>query len=171
MLTSPAFPYALAAVKIEPYAILQVTRWFCGGIATGLRWVKSPSRKRLERRFEKVRGRHKNSPTGWGFLKNHLVCIVTASSKYRNANREQKSLRYWENYTIYFKILQFYLNTMRAYWIKCGTEDIYNYIKFHTPSELIFARPPPHLRSTYYGHPTPIRISLKCRPPPSPPGW
>ena len=62
---------------------------------------------RLERRFEKVRGRHKNSPSGWGFLKNHLVCNVTASSKYRNANRERESLRYRENYMIYFKILQF----------------------------------------------------------------
>ena len=53
--------------------------------------------------------------TGSGFLKNHLVCIVTASSKYRNANRERESLRYRENYMIYFKILQFYLNTMRVY--------------------------------------------------------
>ena len=70
---------------------------------------------RLERRFEKVRGRHKISPTGWGFLKNHLVCIVAASFKYRNANRERESLRYRENYMIYFKILQFYLNTMRVY--------------------------------------------------------
>ena len=31
MLTSPAVPYALAAVKIEPLQFLQVTRWFCGG--------------------------------------------------------------------------------------------------------------------------------------------
>ena len=144
---------------------LQVASWFCGGIAAGLRWVKSPSRGRLGRRFEKVRGRHKNSPTGWGVLKNHLVCIVTASSKYRNANRERESLRYRENYMIYFKILQFYLNTMRVFWIKCGTEDIYNYIKFHTPLRTDVCKTTTHLRSTYYGHPTPIRISLKCRPP------
>ena len=110
----------------------------------GSRRVKSPSRGRLERRFEKVRGRHKNSLTGWGSLKNHLACIATASSKYRNANREGESLRYRENYMIYFKIFQFYLNTMRVYCIKRGTEDICNYMKFHTPpSELIFARPPP----------------------------
>ena len=139
--------------------------WFCGGIAAGLRWVNSPSRGRLERRFEKVRGRHKNSPNGWGFLKNHLVCNVTASSKYRNANRERESLRYRENYMIYFKILQFYLNTMRVYWIKCGTEDIYNYIKFHTPLRTDVFKTTTHFRSTYYGHPSPIRISLKCRPP------
>ena len=100
MLTSPAVPYALAAVKIEPSAISKGTRCFCGGIAAGLRRVKSPPRGRLERRFEKVRGRHKNSHTGWGFLKNHLVCIVTASSKYRNADRERESLRYRENYMI-----------------------------------------------------------------------
>ena len=81
----------------------------------GLPWVKSPSRRRFERKFETVRGRHENSPTGWGFLKNHLVCIVTASSLYRNANRERESLRYRGNYTIYFKILQFYLNTVRVY--------------------------------------------------------
>ena len=69
MLTSPAVPYALAAVKIEPSAISAgnkvVLWWERGGFAVG----KSPSRGRLERRFEEVRGRHKNSPTGWGFLK------------------------------------------------------------------------------------------------------
>ena len=41
----------------------------------GSRRVKSPSRGRLERRFEKVRGRHKNSLTGWGSLKNHLPVL------------------------------------------------------------------------------------------------
>ena len=131
----------------------------------GSRRVKSPSRGRLERRFEKVRCRHKNSLTGWGSLKNHLACIATASSKYRNANREGESLRYRENYMTYFKIFQFYLNTMRVYCIKRGTEDIYNYMKFHTPLRTDFCKTTTHRRSTYYGHPTPIRISLKCRPP------
>ena len=72
--------------------------WDRGGFAVG----KIAVGGRLERRFEKVRGRHKNSPNGWGFLKNYLVCNVTASSKYRNANRERESLRYRENYMIYF---------------------------------------------------------------------
>ena len=75
--------------------------WDRGGFAVG----KIAVAGRLERRFEKVRGRHKNSPTGWGFLK----------TKYRNANQERESLRYCENYMIYFNFFQFYLNTMRVY--------------------------------------------------------
>ena len=61
--------------------------------------------------------------------------------------------------------------------MKCGTEDIYiTILNFIPTSELIFARPLPILEApimdtlTYYGHPTPIRISLKCRSPPPPGG-
>ena len=83
--------------------------WDRGGFAVGKIVVAG----RLERRFEKVRGRHKNSPTGWGFLKNQLVCIVTALSKYRNANRERESLRYRENSSVLPKYNESLLNKMR----------------------------------------------------------
>ena len=67
ILTSPAVLYALAAVKIEPMRFLQVTRWFCGGIAAGLRWVKSPSGGGLSGGLRKSAVGIKIAPTAGDF--------------------------------------------------------------------------------------------------------
>ena len=41
---------------------IQVTGWFCGGIAAASRWIKLPSPRESEWRFETIRSGQKKQP-------------------------------------------------------------------------------------------------------------